>query len=141
LSISLNVDVKTVISAAAVFGAEAWTVFLTPVHVYLLARDEVRAIAILVLDYGKCICSHCLATMIGAVAIRLVLPGICLYVSLDYRCSGRYLQTASLAVFCGEQYEFVKAATVGAQSKKAKRMAMKPKSVEPDLRNMIASLW
>jgi hypothetical protein len=79
--------------------------------------------------------------MVGAIAIRLVLPGICQCVSLHYGCSGRYLQTASLAVFCGEQYEFVKAATVGAQSKKAKSMAMKPESVEPDLRMMIASLW
>jgi hypothetical protein len=49
------------------------------------------------------------------------------------------LQTASLAVFCGEQYELVKAATPGAESRKMKRMATRPERVGANVRSMVAS--
>jgi hypothetical protein len=72
LAVALDVDVETVVAVAAVFFAEAGTVLLALGHVDLLARDQVRAPAVLVLDDGKGIGADRLAAVICAVAIGLV---------------------------------------------------------------------
>jgi hypothetical protein len=53
----------------------------------------------------------------------------------------QHSQTALLAVFCGEQYESVKASTEGADSRKMKNMATRPERVGPGLLIMVAEVW
>jgi hypothetical protein len=50
-------------------------------------------------------------------------------------------QTALLAVFCGEQYELVKASTEGAESRIMKSMATRPESDGPNVRSIFAEVW
>jgi hypothetical protein len=49
-------------------------------------------------------------------------------------------QTALLAVFCGEQYELVKARTEGAERRRMKSMATRPERVGPVLRIIVADV-
>jgi hypothetical protein len=65
----LNVDEEAVVDVAAVLGAIARALLLTAVDVHLRARDEVGAVAVLVLDDGEGVGSIQVSAVIRAVAI------------------------------------------------------------------------
>jgi hypothetical protein len=141
LAVALDVDIETVVGVTAVFCAEAGTFLSTLADVDLLARNQVRAPAVLVLDDGEGVGADRLAAVVCAVAIGLEIPIV--WEVLAERDDGvmQHSQTALLAVFCGEQYESVKASTEGADSRNTKNMATRPENVGPDLLIMVAEVW
>jgi hypothetical protein len=72
----LNVDEETVIDAAAVLCSKTRTYLPTAGDVCLLARDQIRTVAILILNDGKCEAAF-VSAVLRAIAVGHKLLGVC----------------------------------------------------------------
>lgn len=135
----LDVDEETVINAAAIFDIVTRTALTTLADVFLVSRDVVGAVTVLILDDGEGE-RALVSAVIGAVAIGHILLDVCDMLVWISDCDKVDLQTSVSAVFCFEQYAWFHAARAGVARRRIRRTAKRPDSECELLRAMVANV-